>query len=280
MRPVRVTMPGASLSSPAAHGRRRDGRDGGDHDLGRERRPVRAAELPLLPHRRQRARLGLQHELEQLHDAPRARTRRRSAARGGRSRARSTLNEQLITSVIQSGGRLLRRRLRGTAPPSDAGAGLPPGRQSAQRRWRRRTAGEDGGSRRDGRPGARRRHRRALRGHDRTERPRDPHAERHLARGDDGRLRPASVAGPVGALEHPQRDPERRTCSAPSTSNCAVVGYGTPAQAQASVNGTGGCVASAQSSREPVTSFALAGGLVGLVVIRVVRARRRSSKKA
>jgi Uncharacterized protein conserved in bacteria (DUF2330) len=60
--------------------------------------------------------------------------------------------------------------------------------------------------------------------------------------------------------------------------NCAVVGYGTPQQAEASVDGGGGCVTSARSSREPA-SLAAIGGLVALVGVRVVRSRRRSSKR-
>ena len=72
MRPVRVTTPGASLSLPLRMAADRDRRDGRHHDLGRQRRPLRAAELSLLSHRGQRARLGLEHQLEQLHDAARA----------------------------------------------------------------------------------------------------------------------------------------------------------------------------------------------------------------
>jgi len=56
-------------------------------------------------------------------------------------------------------------------------------------------------------------------------------------------------------------------------SSCGVVGYGSPAQASAS--GNGGCVASTQSGGEPATSLAALGGLVGLVVVRVVRRRAR-----
>jgi hypothetical protein len=67
------------------------------------------------------------------------------------------------------------------------------------------------------------------------------------------------------------------TC--PIYDNCTVVGYGTPQQAEASVNGSGGCVASARSGPEPATGFAAIAGMVGLVVVRVVRVRRRSSKR-
>jgi hypothetical protein len=66
------------------------------------------------------------------------------------------------------------------------------------------------------------------------------------------------------------------TC--PIYDSCNIVGYGTLQQAQASTNGSRGCVASAQSSREPATGFAAIAGLVGLLVVRVVRVRRRSSK--
>jgi hypothetical protein len=65
----------------------------------------------------------------------------------------------------------------------------------------------------------------------------------------------------------------------PIYENCAIVGYGTPAQAQASLSGGGGCVTSAQSSREPASLAAL-GGLFALVALRIGRARRGSSKKA
>ena len=65
----------------------------------------------------------------------------------------------------------------------------------------------------------------------------------------------------------------------PIYDNCAVVGYGTPAQATASASGSRGCVASAQSSKEPVTMFAALAGMFGLAAVRVVRARRRGSRK-
>jgi Uncharacterized protein conserved in bacteria (DUF2330) len=61
--------------------------------------------------------------------------------------------------------------------------------------------------------------------------------------------------------------------------NCAVVGYGSPAQAAAAgTGGGGGCVASAKSNREPVLSFGAIAGMVGLVVARVVRGRRRAKR--
>ena len=66
----------------------------------------------------------------------------------------------------------------------------------------------------------------------------------------------------------------------PIYDNCAVVGYGTPAQASASASGSRGCAASARANKEPVTTFAALAGLFGLVAVRVVRARRRSSRKA
>jgi hypothetical protein len=65
----------------------------------------------------------------------------------------------------------------------------------------------------------------------------------------------------------------------PIYDNCAVVGYGTPAQASASTAGTGGCVAAAQSNKEPATTFAAIAGMFGLVAVRVARARRRGGKK-
>jgi hypothetical protein len=65
----------------------------------------------------------------------------------------------------------------------------------------------------------------------------------------------------------------------PIYKNCAVVGYGTQAQAQASVEGHGGCVASSPASREPMTSLVGAGGLLGLFAFRIAGVRRRASKK-
>jgi hypothetical protein len=49
MQPVRVTSKGCRDLAPASHGRRRHGRDDGDLDLGGQRRPLGAAELPLRP---------------------------------------------------------------------------------------------------------------------------------------------------------------------------------------------------------------------------------------
>ena len=72
MRPVRVTTPGASLSLPLRMASDRHRRRHRHHDLGRRRRPLRAAELPVLSHRRQPARVGLEQQHQQLHDAARA----------------------------------------------------------------------------------------------------------------------------------------------------------------------------------------------------------------
>jgi hypothetical protein len=61
--------------------------------------------------------------------------------------------------------------------------------------------------------------------------------------------------------------------------NCSVVGYGSPAQAEAAGTGaSGGCVASAKSNREPAISFGAIAGMIGLVVVRVVRSRRQAKR--
>jgi hypothetical protein len=60
--------------------------------------------------------------------------------------------------------------------------------------------------------------------------------------------------------------------------NCNVVGYGTQAQAQASVDGHGGCASS--RSREPATPFFALGSTLALVVFRTIRARRRRSSQS
>ncbi len=67
----------------------------------------------------------------------------------------------------------------------------------------------------------------------------------------------------------------------PIYDNCAIVGYGTPAQAAASVNasGGGGCVASAPATRGPAASLAALAGVFALVTTRLARGRRRSAKK-
>jgi hypothetical protein len=63
--------------------------------------------------------------------------------------------------------------------------------------------------------------------------------------------------------------------SCPIYDNCSIVGYGTPDQAQASVDGHRGCVASARSQREPGAPLAALGGGLALVAARFIRARRR-----
>jgi hypothetical protein len=68
------------------------------------------------------------------------------------------------------------------------------------------------------------------------------------------------------------------TC--PIYDGCTVVGTGTLAQAQASVNG-GGCAASAQRSTGPGVAFGALTGVLGLLVGRAIRVRRaRSRSKA
>jgi hypothetical protein len=62
------------------------------------------------------------------------------------------------------------------------------------------------------------------------------------------------------------------TC--PVYNGCNVVGTGTLAQAQASVNGSSGCATSARSAR-PGMAFAALTGVLGLFIGRAIRARRR-----
>ena len=68
----------------------------------------------------------------------------------------------------------------------------------------------------------------------------------------------------------------------PIYSGCSVVGSGTPAQAAASVSSaggaSGGCVTSPRTSPGSAMGIGALAGLVGLVVVRVARGRRRSAK--
>jgi hypothetical protein len=66
------------------------------------------------------------------------------------------------------------------------------------------------------------------------------------------------------------------TC--PIYNGCNVVGTGSLAQAQASVNGSAGCATSAQRSRGPGVAFGALAGVLGLFVGRAIRARRRRSR--
>ncbi len=65
------------------------------------------------------------------------------------------------------------------------------------------------------------------------------------------------------------------TC--PIYNGCNVVGTGSLAQAQASVNG-GGCAATAQRSARPGVTFASLVAVLGLFIGRAMRARRRESR--
>jgi hypothetical protein len=58
----------------------------------------------------------------------------------------------------------------------------------------------------------------------------------------------------------------------PLYDNCSVVGYGTPEQAQASQDGKGGCGASPQANGGPMGSLLALAGFLGMVI---ARARRR-----
>ena len=65
------------------------------------------------------------------------------------------------------------------------------------------------------------------------------------------------------------------TC--PIYNGCNVIGTGTLAQAQASVNG-GGCATSAQRSAGPGVAFGALAGVLGLFIGRALRVRRRRSR--
>jgi len=65
------------------------------------------------------------------------------------------------------------------------------------------------------------------------------------------------------------------TC--PVYNGCSVVGTGTPAQAAASVAGPGGCSASLPPRRGAAATLGVIAGALGLVAARLLRARRRRS---
>ena len=293
MRPVRVTAPGASLVAAAAHGGRRHGRDGRHHDLGRGRRPLRAAEFPVLSTSRTATSSGTWSTSSSNYTTLRAQNEAELSGKGWEIESSLTLNQQLITNVILSGGKYYGGGgFGGRAAPSDASRRLPPGRSA--------DAGADAARAdapsevRDGR------HRGALRRHDRPERSRHAHAQRHLARRDDDRLRPRGVARSVGDLEHPQRDPEReprvprlrqflrtqwwrrrafRNVPHPreSSGGSSVATGGGASANGGGGGGGGGCVASPQSSAGSVAGFGAIAALLGLALVRV-RTRRRSAR--
>ena len=60
--------------------------------------------------------------------------------------------------------------------------------------------------------------------------------------------------------------------------NCNVVGYGTPAQAAAGTGNGGFSCAASTANMDPLTTFAAVAGAMGLVMVRIVRSRRRSPK--
>ena len=68
------------------------------------------------------------------------------------------------------------------------------------------------------------------------------------------------------------------TC--PIYNGCQVVGTGSPAQASASVSGRGGCSASLPPSRGATATFGALTAMIGLGAARMVRARRRATRKA
>ena len=66
----------------------------------------------------------------------------------------------------------------------------------------------------------------------------------------------------------------------PIYNGCSVVGTGTLAQATASVSGRGGCTASLPPSRGAAATFGALTGMIGLAAARIVRTRRCASRKA
>src|SRR5580704_3641388 len=115
-----------------------------------------------------------------------------------------SLNQQLITSVILSGGQYY-GSFGGPSvgAPADATQDyLANGSPDAGAGWRRLP-------KRGGR--AHRGHRRALRGHSGIERARHADAQRHLACGHDQGLRAPGLGRSIGALERSQRDEKRQS---------------------------------------------------------------------
>ena len=107
------------------------------------------------------------------------------------------LNEQLITNTITSGGQYFGSGAASNAPVDASQDYLPVGSADAGAERRRRGL-------RERRAGARRRHQHALRRADRTHRPGHAHPERHRAERDDLGLRLAS---------RPPTSPSCRTCA-------------------------------------------------------------------
>ncbi len=141
-----------------------------------------------------------------------------------------TLNQQTITNVILSGGQYYGSGL-SSSSPVDADAGLLPvgdpdagaddgGYESAEH-----VRDDDIATLFAGLTGP-------------TERARHPHSQRHRARGDDHRLRPASVAD-QSELSNVRTVTQSVNLVCPIYSGCTVVGTGTLAQAQASVSDAG-----------------------------------------
>jgi hypothetical protein len=71
---------------------------------------------------------------------------------------------------------------------------------------------------------------------------------------------------------------EGLTC--PIYDNCAVVGSGTLAQSQASAQGHGGCAASAESKRGPASTLVGTSIAAAIAFLRGARVRRRRAKRA
>ena len=182
------------------------------------------------------------------------------------------LNEQLITSVIQSGGAVLRQWLRRGILRIRRGRGLSPCRRG------RPTPATTAGSPRRPTRFATTTSPRSSPG------PAGPNVRVTRIRSDISHAAMTAdlvlqASADQSELSNVRTVTQSVGLRCPIYDNCAVVGYGTPQQAEASVNGGGGCVTSARSSREPA-SLAAIGGLVALVGVRIVRSRRRSSKRA
>jgi hypothetical protein len=197
------------------------------------------------------------------------------------------LNEQLISSVIQSGGQYYGNGF-GGVPPDDAGIDYLPIGAPAE------DAGEDGGAAvEDG-------------GVAET-------AEQ--VREDDIAALFAGMSGPTvrvtrirsdishtamttdfvlqasadqSELSNVRNVTQSVNLTCPIYQACSVVGSGTPAQAAASVATTGGgsvagsdgCITSPRSNDSPALSYGALVGLVGLAIVRIRRGRRSPRRPA
>ena len=224
---------------------------GRHHHLGRRRRPLRAAELRVLPRRRQQARLGLQHGSSSNYTTLRVQQEATLTANAGWE-IESSLDAQRTDHHQRHPERraILRRwprRCVGVRSRARLPAHRQPGGWHRRRRGRRRRQRERGA-------GARRRHRGPLRRDDGTDGAAgDADPQRHRPDGHDVRLRAPGVVGSVRAVERAQRHAEREP-DLPHLQRMRRRRPGTPAHggAASSVNGgSSGCATSRPGRGRP-----------------------------